>query len=287
MVPLVRPEVPGHSKGEQSSLLGERPKRYIVIVSRRPLRVCGLLLVVAVSATAAGRGWLRGSVAFFDYTGFVDSAKKSRLVIACNGQKVLVQADLSGDFDIQLGRCEYQLVEVLGPSGEALTISPRQPRTFTISDGARTRFDVMIKPATPPTPSKLGTGAFHLNEPTAQMTSRESGLSSPSVSWAQISRGPTGKVVFSVDGTMELPAFKATCDRPCKNILSEATANYEAVPLFFDNEPNSVGLTLRSPRPFPAGIRVLWIIRSLDDRPITITGFRSLEIGEVPAELRH
>jgi hypothetical protein len=69
--------------------------------------------------------------------------------------------------------------------------------------------------------------------------------------------------------------------------MSEAAGNYEPVPISFENEPNSVGLTLRSPRPLGAGVRVLWVIRSLDERPITITGFRILEIGEVPAELRH
>jgi len=110
---------------------------------------------------------------------------------------------------------------------------------------------------------------------------------SPRVSWAQATAGATVKVVFSVDDTMELPAFKATCDRPCNNVMSEATGNYEPIPLSFENEPNSVGLTLRSPRPLGAGVRVLWVIRSLDEKSITLTDFRILEIGEVPAELRH
>jgi hypothetical protein len=113
------------------------------------------------------------------------------------------------------------------------------------------------------------------------------GPPSPRVSWSQATEGPTVKVVFSVDDTMELPAFKATCDRPCNNVMSEATGNYEPVPLSFEYEPNSVGLTLRSPRPLGAGVRVLWVIRSRDERSITITDFRILEIGEVPAELRH
>lgn len=110
---------------------------------------------------------------------------------------------------------------------------------------------------------------------------------SPRVSWAQATAGATVKVVFSVDGTMELPAFKATCNRPCSSVMSESTGNYEPIPLSFENEPNSVGLTLRSPRPLGAGVRVLWVIRSLDERSIALTDFRILEIGEVPAELRH
>jgi len=113
------------------------------------------------------------------------------------------------------------------------------------------------------------------------------GPPSPRVSWAQAAEGSTVKVVFSVDDTMELPAFKATCNRPCDNLMSEATGNYEPVPISFENEPNSVGLTLRSPRPLGAGVRVLWVIHSLDERSITITDFRILDIGEVPAELRH
>ena len=124
------------------------------------------------------------------------------------------------------------------------------------------------------------------NEPNARMNPADDGQS-PKVSWAQAKEGPTVKVIFSVDDTMELPAFKATCDRPCNNVISQANGNYEATPLFFEYEPNSVGLTLRSPRPLGAGVRVLWVIRSVDEKPITVTDFRILEIGEVPAELRH
>jgi hypothetical protein len=121
----------------------------------------------------------------------------------------------------------------------------------------------------------------------AQPHAEQLGPPTPRVSWAQATEGPTVTVAFSVDDTMELPAFKATCDRPCKSILSEATGNYEPVPISFENERNSVGLTLRSPRPLGAGVRISWVIRSLDERAITITDFRILEIGEVPAELRH
>jgi hypothetical protein len=139
----------------------------------------------------------------------------------------------------------------------------------------------------PPTRGVIGEVPFRWrNEPNARMNPADDGLS-PRVSWAQEAAGPTVRVVFSVDDTMELPAFKATCNRPCNNVISEANGNYEAVPLSFDNEPNSVGLTLRSPRPLGAGVRVLWVIRSLDERAITIADFRILEIGEVPAELRH
>ena len=251
-----------------------------MIVAQCPLKICGLILFVVASSPSAERGWLLGSVGFFGNSGFVEFAKKSKLVIACKGQKAIVQADELGDYGVQLRHCEYRLIEVVGPSGDTLTISPKQARTFTIRDGGRTRFDVMITPATPPTPSVTGEAPFRVN-------SAEVGLGSPRVSWGQAMAGPTVKVVFSVDGTMELPAFKATCDRPCNNVMSEATGNYEPVPLSFENEPNSVGLTLRSPRPLGAGVRVLWVIRSLDERPITITDFRILEIGEVPAELRH
>ena len=217
----------------------------------------------------------------------MEFAKKSKLVIACKGQKAIVQADELGDYGVQLGHCEYHLIEVVGPSGDTLTISPKQARTFTIRDGGRTRFDVMITPATPHTPNATGEAPFHqMNESKARVNTAEVGLGLPSVSWGQVMGGPTVKVVFSVDDTMELPAFKATCDRPCNNVISEATGNYEPVPLSFENEPNSVGLTLRSPRPLGAGVRILWVIRSLDERSITITDFRILEIGEVPADLR-
>jgi len=259
-----------------------------VIVSQCPLKVCGLLLFVGASSPSAEHGWLLGSVGFFGNSGFVDNAKKSKLVIACKGQKVIVQADELGDYGVQLGHCEYRLIEVVASSGYTLTISPRQARTFTIRDGGNTRFDVMITPATPPPPNMIGEIPFsRRNESKARMNPAEVGPGSPRVSWAQATEGPTVKVVFSVDDTMELPAFKATCDRPCNNVRSEATGNYEPIPLSFDNAPNSVGLTLRSPRPLGAGVRVLWVIRSLDQRSITITDFRILEIGEVPAELRH
>lgn len=259
-----------------------------MIVSPCPLKVCGLLLFAVASSPSAERGWLVGSVGFFDGNGFADNAKKSKLVIACKGREAIVQADELGDYGIQLDHCEYRLIEVVGPSGDTLTISPRQARTFTITDGGRTRFDVMITPVGPPTPNVIDELPFHrMNESKARVNTVEVGPGSPRVSWGQAMGGSTVKVVLSVDDTMELPAFKATCDRPCNNVMSEATRNYEAVPLSFENEPNSVGLTLRSPRPLGAGVRILWVIRSLDERPVTITDFRILEIGEVPAELRH
>jgi hypothetical protein len=259
-----------------------------VIVSQRPSKVCGLLLFVVASSLSAERGWLLGSVGFFGNSGLVDNAKKSKLVIACKGQMAIVQADELGDYRVQLGHCEYRLIEVVGPSGDTLTISSRQARTFTIRDGGRTRFDVMTTPATPPTPKVIGEVPFQRrNEAKARVNPAEVGLGSPRVSWAQATDGPIVKVVFSIDDAMELPAFKATCDRPCNNVMSQATGNYEPVPLSFENEPKAVGLTLRSPRPLGAGVRILWVIRSHDERPITITDFRILEIGEVPAELRH
>ena len=216
-----------------------------MIVSQCPLKVCGLLLFVVANSPSAERGWLLGSVGFFGNNGFVDHAKNSKLVIACKGQKVIVQADELGDYGVPLGQCEYRLIEVVAPSGDTLTISARQARTFTIRDGERTRFDVMITPATPPTPNVIDEVPFNpRNEPRARMNPAEVGPGSPRVSWAQAMEGPTVKLVFSVDGTMELPAFKATCDRPCENVMSEATGNFEPVPLSFEYEPNSVGLTI-------------------------------------------
>jgi hypothetical protein len=49
-------------------------------------------------------------------------------------------------------------------------------------------------------------------------------------------------------------------------------------PDIFENEPIR-GLNLAISPPLGAGVRVLWVIRSLDERPITITGFRILRSG--------
>ena len=177
----------------------------------------------------------------------------------------------------------------LGKLGESASYGNVDEETAKILD--RFLDGACLKPGTPaapPTPNVIGEVPFkRRNEPKARMNPAEVGPGSPRVSWSQAAEGPRVKVVFSVDDTMELPAFKATCDRPCKNVMSEATGNYEPVPLSFDNEPNSLGLTLRYPRPLGAGVRILWVIRSLDERSIRITDFRILDIGEVPAELRH
>jgi len=102
----------------------------------------------------AERGWLFGSAGIVRDNGFLVDAENVELVIACKGQKAIAQADEFGDYGAQLEHCMYRLIEVIGPSGTPLAISPRQTRTFTIKNGRRTRFDVMISPIAPPLPKR-------------------------------------------------------------------------------------------------------------------------------------
>ena len=107
-------------------------------------RVCDVLLLLTATVCAGERGWLIGTAAFFGESGFVGDAERAKVVVACKGRQTIIKADERGDYGVQLDPCQYQLVEVVGPDGKKLQIHSRQARTFVITGGGTTRFDVMI-----------------------------------------------------------------------------------------------------------------------------------------------
>jgi hypothetical protein len=107
--------------------------------------VCSALLVCTTSICADERGWLLGSAGFFGKQ-FVGDAGRITILVACRGKTSTIQTDERGDYGVQLGACRYHLVNVVGADGTKLRIHTRQARTFTITKGSTTRFDLMIDP---------------------------------------------------------------------------------------------------------------------------------------------
>jgi hypothetical protein len=89
---------------------------------------------------------------------------------------------------------------------------------------------------------------------------------------------------LSVDHSMEIPAFVATCDRPCKSISAFAIPSGATMfmgminPMIFRHKSDSriAGIMLRSPRPLGVGMNVNWTIDSDDQMPVRVVEVRGL-----------
>jgi len=98
----------------------------------------------------------------------------------------------------------------------------------------------------------------------------------PTLTWRQEQNkdaANTTIVTLSVDHSLEIPAFVAWCDHPCTSIaaypdLSTISPNYKI--FWYESDPTIVGITLTSPRPLGAALKVMWSIQSKDERPVII-----------------
>jgi hypothetical protein len=100
----------------------------------------------------------------------------------------------------------------------------------------------------------------------------------PQIKWTQAAGKPTKDgfatvtVTLSVDHTVEIPAFAATCDRPCATVDARPESGGSEPHYYFsDEQPNVAGFGFEIPRPLGAGIEVNWIIKSADENPIHVT----------------
>jgi hypothetical protein len=113
----------------------------------------------------------------------------------------------------------------------------------------------------------------------------------PNISWTQeqtelIDGKPTVTVLFRVDATLELPAFLAICDRPCKPIYAEAGQMSHRRELTWPGHPDLAGTFFDLPKPMPGGTSCKLRIESADSGPVKITMFRILKQIEVPVDLK-
>lgn len=90
-------------------------------------------------------------------------------------------------------------------------------------------------------------------------------------------------VAFSVDHTLEIPAFVAVCDRPCKTFsagpYSGGFVNFSVASF---SDPKLAGFVFSSPRPLGAGVKCYWIIESLDESPVQITSVQIIPKSLLP-----
>lgn len=113
----------------------------------------------------------------------------------------------------------------------------------------------------------------------------------PNISWTQeqtepIDGKPTVTVLFRVDATLNLPAFVAICDRPCKPVFAEAGTMSHRRDINWLGRSDLAGVFFDMPKPLPAGTSCKLRIASADSTPVKITTFRILKEAEIPVELR-
>ena len=105
----------------------------------------------------------------------------------------------------------------------------------------------------------------------------------PKIYWAQEdSSAGTAAVRFKIYGPLNIPAFVATCDRPCRATSGQIGAGSEGIQVV---GPTSkiAGYVFRKPRPIAAGSEGFIILEPGNAR---ITEFKILEESEIPAGMR-
>ena len=112
----------------------------------------------------------------------------------------------------------------------------------------------------------------------------------PSLNWTQDEAPPENgharkTVHFKTDGALNLAAFIAVCDRPCKSI-SGGTIGPPSNAVYLSAESNVAGILFNLPRPLAAGIQCLMVLESADDKPIKVMSFRILRDSEIPLALK-
>jgi len=111
------------------------------------------------------------------------------------------------------------------------------------------------------------------------------------ISWQQAATQPlNGKatvlVTLRVDNPLAIPAFLATCDRPCETQEATVVGASQESNLNVNNQPTLTGFVFNQPRPLTPGIDVTWTIVSEDDKPVTIIKVRIVQPSELPESMR-
>lgn len=133
-------------------------------------------------------------------------------------------------------------------------------------------------------PSAANTGAAAPNSAAAKQAG-----GTPNIFWIQ-SNEDAGKgaaeVQFRIYGALNIPAFVAICDHPCRAVSGQAGAGSEGFPVIGSTDRDVAGFIFKKPKPMPAGTEGTVRIQSSDRGPIQVTAFRILRESEVPADLR-
>jgi hypothetical protein len=111
----------------------------------------------------------------------------------------------------------------------------------------------------------------------------------PSIFWIQsnenVGKG-AAEVQFRIYGPLNIPAFVAICDHPCRAVSGQAGAGSEGFPVIGSTDRDVAGFIFKKPKPMPAGTEGTVRLQSSDRGPIQVTAFRVLRESEVPSDLK-
>lgn len=124
-------------------------------------------------------------------------------------------------------------------------------------------------------------GALQAPATTAVIKEQNSDL--PQIYWTSqgIGSGQTA-VKFKVYGPVNIPAFVAICDRPCRTISGQIGVGSEGTPVVGATS-NIAGYVFKKPRPIPAGTEGYVIV---EPSTASVTQFKILRDSEIPEAMR-
>lgn len=106
----------------------------------------------------------------------------------------------------------------------------------------------------------------------------------PKIYWTQADEaGGTTAVRFKVYGPLNIPAFVAICDRPCRATHGEIGSASEGEQVVGATGGKVAGYVFGKPRPIPAGTEGFVIV---EPGSAKVTEFRILSDSEIPAFLK-
>lgn len=105
--------------------------------------------------------------------------------------------------------------------------------------------------------------------------------------WEQEDSGAFDSIVirFKTSEAVNIPAFVAICDGPCRATRAQAGAGSEGTELTGIGSKNVAGYIFKKPRPMPAGSDG-YIILQTAGKGTTVTDFRILRETEIPEGLK-
>jgi hypothetical protein len=144
-------------------------------------------------------------------------------------------------------------------------------------------------PAPPPVtinaPNGIGISGGTVTNPTVN----NYGPSEPHMTWTQkpYDLGPTYRpaviIYMNLDGNLNLPAFLATCDRPCEVQEGSVDSVMTTPGPILHGGPNIAGMIFKAPRPVGMGQHPYLIIESEDNSPVKVLSVVTLTKSQLPA----
>lgn len=164
--------------------------------------------------------------------------------------------------------------------------------TGMVTEGLRQQYEDKIRSLTGEVAglqARLGNQAQNMQVSQTEGAGNNPGAKSPKLYWTQQNYtredGSSGESVirFKVYGPLNVPAFVAICDRPCRATRGAAGAGSEGTQLVGNGSKNVAGFIFSKPRPMAAGSEGYIIVAPSS---AAVTEFRILGEPEIPAGMR-